>query len=72
MGNFCSLMFLKYFLFSSYEKSKNNVKAPKIPNYLTIDLNNCNFRLRLSRAYFMFPLIEAKLNQKDTFKSLHI
>ena len=29
------------------------VLAPKIPNYVTFDLNNCIIRFRLSRATFL-------------------
>ena len=39
--------------FRDIRGQKIDVLAPKIPNYVTFDLNHCIIRFRLSRATFL-------------------
>ena len=50
-SNFCSIMLFKMFVvFEIYEVKDRPVLAPKIPYYVTYDLDFDMIRLRLSRA----------------------
>ena len=53
-SNFCSIMLFKMFVnFEIYEVKDRPVLAPKIPYYVTDDLNFGINRLKLSRATFL-------------------
>ena len=50
-SNFCSIMLFKMFVvFEIYEVKDRPVLAPKIPYYVTYDLDFDMMRLRFSRA----------------------
>ena len=59
LSNFCSIMLFKMFVvFEIYEVKDRPVLAPKIPYYVTYDLDFDMMRLRLPRATVpLFTLI---------------
>ena len=53
-SNFCSITLFKMFVvFEIYEVKDSPVWAPKIPYYVTYDIDFDMIRLRLSRATFL-------------------
>ena len=58
-NNFCSITLFKIvFVFEIYEVKDGPVLAPKIPYYVTYDLDFDMIRLRLSRAtLLLFTLL---------------